>query len=222
MENVRFAGQLRTDKLLCSPCRLAPPAFERAVTCAVYQDGMREMIHLLKYERMRSLAKPMGRQLARAIESLEAETAEDLLVIAVPLFSAKQRERGYNQAILLADAALTELRRSRAQWRLQTAHGLLQRVKSTRSQFELTPKGRRRNLLGAFAVPDPAKVAGREVLLIDDIYTTGATARACAQALRSAGASKVWVATASRAQPEMVTFWSEGRAESNTAFWDAG
>jgi ComF family protein len=150
---------------------------------------------------------------------LEAETGRELLVVAVPLFPSKERERGYNQAVLLADAALAVLKTSRPEWRLQPSHGVVRRVKDTRSQFELTPKGRRRNLQGAFAVQDGATLKGREVLLVDDIYTTGATARACARVLRSAGASKVWVATVSRAQPEMVALWS---SSSQTAVWDAG
>jgi len=219
MEGVRFAGQFPVEGLLCSPCRIVPPEFERAVAYAVYQDELREMVHLLKYERMRSLAKPLGRLLARAIEMLEDEAGRELLVVAVPLFPAKERERGYNQAVLLADAALAELKNSRPEWKLRAVHGVIRRVKDTKSQFELTPKGRRRNLQGAFAVGDSAVVAGREVLLVDDIYTTGATARACAQVLRRAGASKVWVATASRAQPEMVGSWDAG---SGTAAWDAG
>jgi predicted amidophosphoribosyltransferase len=83
-------------------------------------------------------------------------------------------------------------------------------VKDTRSQFELTPSGRRRNLQGAFALEESADLIGREILLVDDIYTTGATARACARVLRRAGASKVWVATVSRAQREMVAMWGAG------------
>ncbi|HEX7159368.1 MAG TPA: hypothetical protein VF214_10155, partial [Edaphobacter sp.] len=130
---------------------------------------------------------------------------------AVPLFSSKQRRRGYNQTVLLADAALAELRRTRPEWRLVAAHGALQRVKDTESQFGLTPHGRRRNLRGAFEVVDPVAVSGREVLLLDDIYTTGATARECARVLRRAGASKVWVATLSRTQREMVAMWSSSR-----------
>jgi ComF family protein len=221
MEGVRFAGQFPVEGLLCSPCRMAPPGFERAVAYAVYEDELREMVHLLKYERMRSVAKPLGKMLARAIEMLAGEAGSDLLVVAVPLFPSKERERGYNQAVLIADAALAELKlkTSRPEWRLTAAHGVLRRVKDTRSQFELTPKGRRRNLQGAFAVTDGSVLAGREVLLVDDIYTTGATARACSRVLLQAGASKVWVATVSRAQPEMVASWD---ASSDVAVWDAG
>jgi ComF family protein len=219
MEGVRFAGQFPAEGLLCSPCRMAPPEFERAVAYAVYQDELREMVHLLKYERMSAVAKPLGKMLARTIEMLEPETGKDLLVVAVPLFRSKERERGYNQAVLISDAALVELKKSRPGWRFRATHDVIRRVKDTRSQFELTPKGRRRNLQGAFAVADGSALAGREVLLVDDIYTTGATARACSRVLRQAGASRVWVATVSRAQPEMVAAWD---APSTTAVWDAG
>jgi ComF family protein len=224
MEGVRFAGQFPVEGLLCSPCRMAPPEFERAVAYAVYQDELREMVHLLKYERMSAMAKPLGKLLARAIEMLEAEAGRDLLVVAVPLFPSKERERGYNQAVLLSDAALAELKKTRPEWRFEAAHSVVRRVKDTRSQFELTPKGRRRNLQGAFAVTNSSALNGREVLLVDDIYTTGATARACSRVLRQAGAAKVWVATVSRAQPEMVAAWDAAAwdAPSQTAVSDAG
>jgi ComF family protein len=161
--------------------------------------------------------------LARAIAMLgegDRPMGRDVVVVAVPLYPTKQRARGYNQSVLLADAALRELNR-RGGWRLRAAHGAMARTRDTESQFALTTGGRRRNLRGAFEVIDPAAVAGREVLLVDDIYTTGATARECARVLRQSGAEKVWVATVSRAQREMVAAW-DAKEAAETAVWDAG
>jgi Predicted amidophosphoribosyltransferases len=186
---------------------MVAPEFERAVAYGVYQDGLREMVHLLKYERMSAVARPLGKMLADAITMLAGQAGAGLMVVAVPLFPAKERQRGYNQAVLLADAALAELEKTRPEWKLRAAHRVIRRVRDTESQFALTTHGRRRNLKGAFAVRDGAALAGREVLLVDDIYTTGATARECARVLRRAGAAKVWVATLSRAQREMVELW---------------
>ncbi len=209
MEGLRYAGQFPIEGLLCSPCRMVPPEFERAVAYGVYENELREMVHLLKYEGMRAVARPLGLKLAAAMEMLEGPAARELMVVAVPLYPAKERQRGYNQAVLLADVAVAALKKSRLGWELRAAHGVLRRVRDTESQFSLTPKGRRRNLQGAFAVRDGAGIVGREVLLLDDIYTTGATARECARVLRRAGARKVWVATLARAQTEMVARWGE-------------
>lgn len=207
MEGVRFAGQFPAEGLLCAPCRMAAPEFERAVAYGVYRDGLREMVHLLKYERMSALARPLGAMLVRSIEMLEGAADAELTVVAVPLFPSKERQRGYNQAVLLADAAIAQLKKSKPGWKLRASHDVIRRVRDTESQFALTPRGRRRNLQGAFAVRDGAGLVGREVLLVDDIYTTGATARECARVLRRAGAAKVWVATLARAQREMVELW---------------
>lgn len=208
VDGVRFARQYPAEGLLCAPCRMVPPEFEKAVAYGAYEDELRQMIHLLKYEGVRGVAKPLGRLLARVMEKIQSDAATELTVVAVPLFMPKQRRRGYNQTVLLADAAMAELRRTRPEWKLMAAHGSLKRVKDTESQFGLTASGRRRNLRGAFDVVDPSAVTGREVLLLDDIYTTGATARECSRVLRRAGASKVWVATVARAQKEMVALWS--------------
>ncbi|WP_051978574.1 ComF family protein [Edaphobacter aggregans] len=228
IDGVRYERQFGAGPLLCSPCRMVPPVFERAVAWGVYEDQMRELTQMLKYERVRSVAEPLGRLLARVIEGLGdaagggvAMSRDVGVVVAVPLYRAKQRQRGFNQSVLLADVALRELRRRGSAWRLREAHGAMLRTRDTESQFGLTPGGRRRNLRGAFEVIDPAAVAGREVLLVDDIYTTGATARECARVLRQAGAERVWVATVSRAQREMVAAWDAGNA-AETAVWDAG
>ncbi|RZU41977.1 ComF family protein [Edaphobacter modestus] len=208
LDGVRFERQMEGAGVLCGPCRMVPPEFERAAAWGVYADGMREAIQLLKYERAESVARPLGRLLARVIERMGAEgMGRELVVIAVPLFQAWQRQRGYNQSVLLAEEAVRKLGRSGASWRLRAAHGALIRTRKTESQFGLSSRERRRNLRGAFTVKDPAAVSGCEVLLVDDIYTTGATARECARVLRHAGASKVWVATVARAQKEMIARW---------------
>jgi len=210
MESARLAAHTMGEGLLCRPCRTSPPEFERAVAYSVYEHELREMIHLLKYERMERVAKPLGSRLADSILTLRAEAGTELDVVAVPLFAGKQRARGYNQSELLVQAALEELRRRAPDWKLRHVEHALSRRRDTRSQFELNPSSRRGNVKGAFEVDANRLRPGVEVLLVDDIYTTGATARECAKVLRRAGARKVWVATLARAQMPQVALWSSG------------
>ena len=130
-----------------------------------------------------------------------------MLVIPVPMHPVKQRQRGFNHAELLARAAMAEMRRRHPQWRLHLETSLLKRVRVTVSQAGLTSHQRRQNLRGAFFAPHPGRLAGQNVLLVDDIYTTGATARACSRVLMNAGAASVRVATVARAQREGVASW---------------
>jgi ComF family protein len=188
----------------CEVCRTAPPPFRRAVAYGVYQEEMRSFIHLLKYDGIVPVADGLGRLLASTIATLHAEAPNDLLVVPVPLFAAKQHQRGYNQAALLAISALDILHTTHRQWKLQLSSSALMRRKATESQAGLSSHQRRGNVRGAFFVPQPRKIVGRDVLLIDDIYTTGATARECSKALLAAGAVSVWVATLARAQREGV------------------
>ncbi len=116
-------------------------------------------------------------------------------MIPVPLHRTKLRQRGFNQAELIARAAV---KISPAQDRLHLCAGVLERKRETASQTGLTSHQRRENLRGAFAVAQPELVKGREVLVVDDVYTTGATVSECARVLRRAGATKVWVATVAR------------------------
>jgi ComF family protein len=181
-------------------CRLAPPPFVRALAYGPYQDKMKEAIHALKYDRLYPASRRLGGMLAQVIAQMAAEAPGELLVVPVPLHRSRHAQRGFNQARLLAAGALTVLRRTHPEWRLTLAPGMLVRHRATESQAGLTPRQRRHNLRGAFRVADPRAVAGKDVLVIDDILTTGATARAAAQALLRAGAASVRVATLARAR----------------------
>ncbi len=209
MESARFAAAMGVNA--CTLCRLAPPDFARAVAYTAYDDELREMLHLLKYQRVSALAdEPLGEWLAAAVMTLAADAHAEVTVIAVPLFAARERQRGFNQSIVLADAAVACLKEA---WPgLSTAHRAMERVRDTEAQYGLTTHQRRKNLRGAFRVVDAEAVQGREVLLVDDIMTTGATARECARVLVRAGAAKVWVATLARVQAERAV---------GSVMWDA-
>ncbi len=180
---------------------MAPPAFDRAVAYGLYRGTMRSLIHLLKYEGVQPVASTLGALMAAQVAAQPA-IPKAMTVVPVPLFAGKRRERGFNQAELLARSLARAARRHGMALTVDTT--MLVRRRATESQAGLTPAGRRRNLQAAFAVPgaeNAAKpLAGRDLLLVDDIYTTGATARAAAGALRRAGAAQVWVATLARAQ----------------------
>jgi ComF family protein len=209
----------------CRPCRLAPPPFERAVASGVYTGSLRGLLHLLKYERMQPLARKLGALIADEVAAID-HLPEAMQVVPVPLFAARQRQRGFNQAESLAGSVIHALRSLLPGWSGQLAPDVLKRERATESQSGLTAAERRRNVRDVFSVPDPARVAGRNILLIDDIYTTGATARACSKALRQAGAAAVWVATAARAQREPHRFTPgiafEPAVHTDVALWDRG
>jgi ComF family protein len=170
-------------------------AFAQARSFASYEGTLRALIQRLKYDGYRPLAKPLGRFLAEAARRLDRQSFD--VLVPVPLHPRRERGRGFNQAFLLA-AHVSRVRK------IPLAASDCVRVRDTPPQTSLRAAERRKNVAGAFHVPKPERVRDRRVLLVDDVLTTGATAHACAQALRDAGAAGVWVATLARAHPAQV------------------
>lgn len=180
----------------CPVCRRIDRPFHRAIAYGSYDDGLRELIHFLKYNGVRPAAGVLGRMLGETLTAMVPSLEQSLvLLVPVPLHPGKRRQRGFNQAELIARRALGA---PIARERFQLAPDVLVRVRDTHSQIGLTSHQRRENLRGAFAVTRPEQITDREVVLIDDVYTTGTTASECARVLRRAGASRVWVATVAR------------------------
>ncbi len=179
----------------CPVCRRIERPFAQAVAYGSYDDALRELVHLLKYNGVRTAATVLGRMLAQAISTLEpAFTQNPVLLVPVPLYRGKRHQRGFNQAELIARYTLKTLRHAPLELRTD----ILLRTRDTHSQIGLTSHQRRENLRGAFAVARAEEVTGREILLVDDVYTTGTTVTECARVLRRAGAAQVWVATVAR------------------------
>lgn len=174
----------------CEPCRRRRPPYAYARAAALYGERVREALHALKFGGRAALARPLGDLLAAAGDRMVPRPAVDCLV-PVPLYPSREAERGFNQSLLLA-------RRVARRWRIRVEARALRRTRATRAQTELGPAERRRNVRGAFALARPATVAGRHVLLVDDVFTTGATVSECARVLVAAGARAVGVLTVAR------------------------
>ncbi len=194
-----FAAQSCSSEngdVLCGLCRRLEPPYVKATAYGSYEGGLRELIHLLKYNQVRPAANVLGRMLAEAIEDLQPRfSASEVLLVPVPLHWRKLRQRGFNQSELIARTAL-KLEPVADRFRLRAA--LLERRRETKSQIGLSRHQRRENIRGAFALSKSHDVVGREILLVDDVFTTGTTVSECARILRRAGASQVYVATVAR------------------------
>lgn len=177
----------------CALCRLGLNGFDGAYCFGPYEGKLRELIHLFKYEGVRTLAGPLGAW----ITSAAPRTERFDLVTPMPLHWWRKWRRGFNQSDLLARAVARSLGVPMA--------APLHRRKATLSQAGLTNAQRRTNVAGAFRLRRGASVTGLRVLLVDDVMTTGATASACASALKRAGAAHVSVLTLARADRRMWT-----------------
>lgn len=171
----------------CGPCRAEPPAWDWARAGAEYEGVVRQAIHAFKFEGRRALARPLAALVPGPPEGWVGGGVEAL--VPVPLAPSRQRERGFNQAVLLAE-------RLAAGRGVPVRSGWLRRVRATGPQTDLGAAERHANVRGVFEAT--AAVAGRHVVVVDDVLTTGATAAECVRALRRVGAARVGVLTVAR------------------------
>lgn len=196
----------------CSACQDSRPLFAKATAYGAYRGELRELIHLLKYEGVLPARHVLGRMLAEAIAKLNIWEGP-VLVVPVPLYSSKKRQRGFNQSDLIARTALKNL----DPLNFQLLTDVLVRERDTVSQIGLTRPQRAENIRGAFRVAHPSRLAGHKILLVDDVLTTGTTASECARVLRKAGAESVWVATVGRTLKENIAILQVKPQFENTA-----
>ncbi len=183
----------RAGSLFCANCqaqiKTPPPLADVAPLSggranAVYDGPIRDAIHAFKYKHNKRLADLLAARLAHTLNGLDWQPS---LISAVPLHADRLRERGYNQSALLGERLAT-------QTRLPFRADAVIRARATRPQVGLDFVARQANVADAFHA-NPDLVRGQAIVLVDDVYTTGATLRACAAAIRAAGAAEVWALT---------------------------
>ena len=196
----------------CGACRDEEPAFDKARSFGLYTGDLRRVILHLKFGHREDLGKHLGALLApcwTAIEELQ--TGGRILIVPVPLHASRRRERGFNQAELLATGLLRALRRN-GRHDLRLAKDCLVRTRSTPPQTGLSVSARHENPQGAFHAGAPDKLKECTAVLIDDVMTTGSTLSACARALKRDGAVQVMGITLARATPQFPDFASSGNS----------
>lgn len=175
---------------LCTTCLAQSPAFDQARSAARYRGGLQTALQDFKYRGATWLSRDFGMFLLACFQAHYAAQAIDTIQY-VPLFPAKERFRSYNQAGLLARDLSARLNG------LPVKRGLV-KLHPTETQTHLTAAKRRANVHGTFSITDKSAVAGRRILLIDDVMTTGATVNECSRMLKQAGADAVFVLTVAR------------------------
>lgn len=169
-----------TDLDQCAACLARPPRIARTRAAVAYTDLSRRLAIRLKYGRKVAIARTMAEYMAPLVRSAEA----DQLLVPVPLHRTRLWRRGFNQSTLVARELSRRLN-------VATDSFVLRRVKRTPPLKGMSPLQRRKAVAGAFRVSDKSRIAGKTVILVDDVLTTGSTAEACARTLKRAGAARV-------------------------------
>ncbi len=171
----------------CLSCRKDPPHFDQALAAGLFEGPLREAIHVYKYRPLRSLGKHLAYWMAKQVRM----TVPLDVAIPVPLHKKRLRLRGFNQALMLAHGVSER-------FAIPLNYDNLVRTRYTRPQVELSGRDRVENVRGAFKLIRPSEVCEKRILLIDDVFTTGATMNECAKVLKDAGAESVTVLTLAR------------------------
>ena len=177
---------------LCLECQKERPHFKKVFVPTLYEGVMKEAIHLLKYNKKINVIQGIKRIIKVYLDHNPSLFLHLDLVVPVPLHRRKFKERGFNQAELLAKIIAKH-------FNLKLVKGNLKRIKSTQTQAKLSKKERAENIKKAFLVKDPDKFQGKSILLVDDVYTTGTTVKEIAKVLKRAKAKDVYVFTLARA-----------------------
>ncbi|MFQ5586871.1 MAG: double zinc ribbon domain-containing protein [Thermodesulfobacteriota bacterium] len=180
-----FSSPVSLDHL-CGDCMKHRKAFSVARSAGTYEGKLLEAIHLLKYKGKTAIARPLGALLAHVIDGRSYD-----IITPVPLHRKRLRERGFNQSLLLARGVAKRLK-------VPVDYLNLKRIRATTPQINLSGNERRVNVRKAFEVGNGVVFSGKRVLLIDDVYTTGATVSECSKALEKAGAREIGVLTLAR------------------------
>lgn len=178
--------------LVCGACLDNPPAYDEAIAPVLYADKGRDLVLALKHGRLFAAAPAMARMMSAPL-ARKIGSGDCPVLVPVPLHHSRLISRRFNQSQLLAESLAEQMD-------LPVDTRLLVRTRATPSQGGLKRRGRLKNVRGAFEISDKAKadLTGSTVILVDDVLTTGATAGACAEVLKKAGAHKVLVASFAR------------------------
>jgi competence protein ComFC len=178
------------EEFVCGDCRKTPFQFDQARSLGFYDTVLRTTIHHFKYRKQMGVLSEMDLMLEKYFHETP-DFCQDFAVAPIPLHFNKMKERGFDQAFLIARQVAKLLK-------LPLEGGLLRRVKATSPQATMTRAERARNIKGAFEINRPEHVSGKNILLVDDVFTTGATVNEAAKILKKNGAGKVFVFTLGR------------------------